>query len=166
MSRDRRCRRHHRADQMRAAAATLPAFKVAVARGSTALAWSQYVGVHAQAHRTTCLAPFESSFSENLIDAFGLGRAFYRLRARHNHGAHRAFDLVSLCHSRSRAQILNPSVGARTNKDSIDVNVFNLSVRRERHVLECAFRRATVGLALRCRRIWDLAGYRDDHART
>ena len=43
-------RRHHRTDQVGASAASLAAFKVAVAGGGAAFAGLQDVGVHAQAH--------------------------------------------------------------------------------------------------------------------
>src|SRR5215475_8949602 len=49
--------RHFRADQMRASSAALASFKVAIAGRSAALARSQDVGIHSQAHRAARLAP-------------------------------------------------------------------------------------------------------------
>src|SRR6201993_4706772 len=48
--RDRRRRRHHRTHQMCPATAPLPALEISIARGGTAFARLQDVGIHSQAH--------------------------------------------------------------------------------------------------------------------
>src|SRR6185437_13670656 len=51
---------HFRRDEVRATAAALAAFEVAIAGGSAALAGRKNVGVHAEAHGAAWLAPVES----------------------------------------------------------------------------------------------------------
>src|SRR5829696_4290680 len=66
------CRRrgHHRTHEMRASAATLTPFEVSITRRRTALARLQSIGVHAEAHRASRLAPFKTRFVENAIEPF------------------------------------------------------------------------------------------------
>ena len=74
MPRDRRRRRHRRADQMGASALPLPPLKVAVGRRSATLARLQAIIVHRQTHRATGIAPLETRRDENFIQSllFGL----------------------------------------------------------------------------------------------
>src|SRR5208337_5123952 len=60
MPSDGRCRRHHRTDQVRASSAALPPFEVSVAGRGAALSRLQDVGIHAETHGASRLAPFES----------------------------------------------------------------------------------------------------------
>src|SRR4051812_28429430 len=64
---------HRGADQVGAAAGTLPALEVAVRGAGTALTGQQEVGVHAQAHRAARVAPLEAGGGEHLVEAFGFG---------------------------------------------------------------------------------------------
>src|SRR6202034_923845 len=57
--RNRRRRRHHGADQMRAPAAPLPPLKIAVAGRSAAFSRLQNIRIHSQAHRAPGLAPLK-----------------------------------------------------------------------------------------------------------
>jgi hypothetical protein len=57
---------------MRSTAAPLASFKIAIACGSTALAFSQNVRIHSETHRTSWLAPLGSGIQENLVEAFTL----------------------------------------------------------------------------------------------
>ena len=59
---------HGGADQVGATAGALSAFEVAVARGGAALAGREDVGVHAQAHRATGVAPVEARVAEAVGD--------------------------------------------------------------------------------------------------
>src|SRR5437867_2205678 len=68
---DRGARRHRGTDEMRAAAAALPAFEIAVRRRRAALAGFEPVVVHREAHRASGLAPFETGVAENPVQAFG-----------------------------------------------------------------------------------------------
>ena len=58
---------------MRAALVALAAFEVAVGGRGATLLRLQLVGVHAQTHRTSGLAPLEASRRKDLIQALGLG---------------------------------------------------------------------------------------------
>ena len=59
---------HGGADQVRATAGALAALEVAVARRGAALAGREDVGVHAQAHRATGVAPVEARVAEAVGD--------------------------------------------------------------------------------------------------
>ena len=59
---------HGGADQVGATAGPLAALEVAVARRGAALAGRQDVGVHAQAHRATGIAPVEAGVAEAVGD--------------------------------------------------------------------------------------------------
>src|SRR4051812_10484214 len=61
---------HHRADEVRAAAAALASLEVSIARRRAALAGLQDVGVHPQTHRTSCFAPLKPGFAKNPIEPF------------------------------------------------------------------------------------------------
>src|ERR1700746_808324 len=73
-----------RADEVRAAVLALPAFKVAVAGAGAALVRGQDVGVHADAHAAAGVAPLETGFAENFVEAFFFGLRFDPARARDN----------------------------------------------------------------------------------
>src|SRR5689334_15391498 len=97
---DRRRRRHHRTHEMRAAAASLAAFEVAITRRGTTLSRLKDVGIHSQTHRTARFAPLKTGFAKNSIKSFTLGRALHFLRTRHDHRTHRRTDAITLHHPR------------------------------------------------------------------
>src|ERR1700677_3219900 len=72
---------HHGAHQVRATAAALAPFEVAVAGGRTALAGSENIRIHAQAHGAAGLTPLETGGAEDLIQSLLLGLPFDLLRA-------------------------------------------------------------------------------------
>src|SRR5579883_2468087 len=82
MSGDSGRRGHRRANQVRTSAAPLAAFEVAVAGRSAAFAGLQRIGIHAQAHRASSLAPVETGGAEDAIEPFSLGGQLHFLRAR------------------------------------------------------------------------------------
>src|SRR5690242_17937007 len=100
---------------MRAAAAPLASFEVAITRRRTTLARLQDVRIHSEAHRTTRLAPLKSRFAKDAIESFAFRRALHLLRARHHHRIHRRTDTITLHHARRRPQIFQPRVGTRTD---------------------------------------------------
>ncbi len=64
-----RCRYHDRAHQDGPPGWTsLPAFEVPVAGTGAKLVADQLIGIHGETHRTTRLAPFKTSFSEDSIN--------------------------------------------------------------------------------------------------
>src|SRR5687767_15490983 len=77
---------HRRAHQVRAPAASLPAFEVAIARRGAALAFAEDVVVHAEAHRAARLAPFEAGLGKHAIEAFALRLRLDLLRSGNDQG--------------------------------------------------------------------------------
>src|SRR5262249_47543362 len=94
--RDRSRGRHHRTDEMRAAATSLAPFEVSITRRRTTLARLKYVGVHTQTHRASRFAPLETRLVENAIEPFAFRGLLHVLRTRHNHRTHRRIDPVTL----------------------------------------------------------------------
>src|SRR5262245_42405717 len=101
---------------MRATAASLTSFKVAVARRSTTLSRLQYVGIHSQTHRTASFTPFESRFTEDFIESFLFGCLLDFLGARHDQRIHGRTDLVTLNNSSGGAQIFDACIRTRSDK--------------------------------------------------
>jgi hypothetical protein len=62
---------HDGRDEVRAALVPLAAFEVTVRRRGAALARLQLIRIHAEAHRASGLAPFETRFPEDFVEAFG-----------------------------------------------------------------------------------------------
>ena len=78
---------HDRAYQMCPAVLPLAAFEIPVRSAGGSLAGREYVRIHGEAHAATCIAPFESGVTENLVEAFG-----FRLRLDgHRAGHHQRF---------------------------------------------------------------------------
>src|SRR3954466_2872859 len=105
---DRRRRRHRGADEMGAAALSLPPLEVAVRGRGTALAGIEPVGIHAEAHRAAGLAPLEAGVAEDAVEALFLGLRLYQAGARDHH---RHTDVRSLAaalyHGGRGTQVLN-----------------------------------------------------------
>src|SRR4051812_27667266 len=97
---------------MGATATALPAFEIAVRRGSAALAGLQLVGVHGEAHGAAGLTPVEAGFLEDHVKAFILGLFLNEAGAGDDHGIDAVGNLAALGDSGGRPQILDPAVGA------------------------------------------------------
>jgi len=67
---------HDGADQVRAAVFALATFEIAVGGAGGALVRRKDVGVHANAHAATGVAPFESGFGENFVQTFFFSLGF------------------------------------------------------------------------------------------
>src|SRR6185369_12284927 len=78
---------HCGTDQMRATAASLSSFKIPIAGRSAAFARFQDVGIHAETHRATGLAPLKAGVKKDSIQPFVFRYALYILRSGHDHGA-------------------------------------------------------------------------------
>src|SRR5258706_10446786 len=144
--RNRRRRRHHGTDEMCPPTPTLPPFEIAVAGRGATLARLQNVGIHAQTHRASRLAPLESRVQKNPVQPFLFCRPLHRLRSRNHHGPYLRAHMMSSCHARCRPQIFNARVRARTDKHTVDADVFNAFSRIQPHVLQCEFSGAPVGV--------------------
>src|SRR3954468_6846654 len=91
----RRCR-HCGRDQVRASAAALAAFEVAIRRRGTPLAGRELVRVHRQTHAAARLAPFETGILEDAVEALFFGLPLYESAARNNHGVDIAGHFVAV----------------------------------------------------------------------
>src|SRR3954468_11818751 len=134
--------RHHGAHEMRAAAAPLPPFEVAVRRRRAALAGTEHIVVHAEAHRAAGVAPLEARLAEDLIEALALGLRLHALRTWDDHRAHTRRDVAPAHDARGRAQVLDARVGARAQKNTIDRQTRERCPGLESHVLERTLGRA------------------------
>ena len=150
---------------MRASAASLPAFKVAIAGRSTTFTGLQDVGIHSQTHRAAGFAPFKTSFTKDSIKSFASACRFTVC----DPGTTIArTDLLIRYPFTTRAAARRSSmraVGARADEDSIDRDICNLGARRQRHVFQRAFRRPSIRVVLDFRRVGNSCRHRHHHAR-
>src|SRR5690349_3663920 len=122
---------------MRASALALASFEIAVRGRGAALARSEAIGIHPEAHRAARLAPLESGVEEDLVQALALGLRLHQARARDDHrdtdvrGDPPAFD-----DRRGSTQILDARVGARADEYLVELDVGHARARLERHVLQ------------------------------
>ena len=119
------CGRH----QVRAPTPALTTLKVTVRGRGTPLTRCQFVLVHSQTHRTARKAPFKTGLFEDVGQAFFFGLRAHKARPLHYHRADAVFLLFAFQDRGSGTQILNPTIGARPDKDRINGN---LSQRRAR----------------------------------
>ena len=150
------CGGHHGAHQVGASASPLAPFEVAIAGGGAALAGSQDIGVHAQAHGAAGLAPVKTSGAKDFIETFLFGLLLHLLRSGNHHRTHLGMDVVSAHYFGRGAKIFNAGVGAGADEDTIDGQLFDGLARLERHVFE----RTLPGAAFRVP-----SGWRRDRAR-
>src|SRR5687767_9338490 len=85
MSGDRSGGGHRGTHEMGPASGPLPTFEVAIRSRRAAIARGKLVVVHAEAHRAARLAPFETGFGENAVEAFLLGLLLHRSRTGNDH---------------------------------------------------------------------------------
>src|SRR5436190_22514881 len=129
---------------MRASPAALPALEIAVGRRGAALAGAEHVSIHAEAHRAAGVAPFETGFAKHAIQSLALRLRLHALRSRHDHRADARRDVPAAHDASRRAQIFDPRVGARSQKDPVDGDALECRPRLETHVLERAARGLTL----------------------
>src|ERR1700751_4015455 len=97
---------------MRARALPLPADEVAVRGRGAALAGSDEVAVHADAHGATGGAPLKAGGTEDAVEPFRFGGLTDQLGARPPHGFDARCTFPSLGARGRGAQIVEPAVGA------------------------------------------------------
>ena len=124
---------------MGAATPALTAFEIAVGGRGAALAGCEDIRVHAEAHGTTGLAPFETGLEEDLIKAFFFGLRTHETGARHDHRAHTGRDLAGLRDDGSGAQVFDARVGARADEHALHRRTCNRLAAFEAHIGERAF---------------------------
>src|SRR5690606_20503498 len=102
----------------------LAADEVAVAGAGAALARGHLVGVHRKAGRAARFAPFEPGIGEDLVQPLGLCLVLHQPRSGHDDGPPYALGLVPPAKDLGGgAQVLDPAVGAASDKDVLDRNV-------------------------------------------
>src|SRR5579862_7630908 len=114
---------------MRAPAAALPAFEIAVRGRGAMLAREQLVGIHRKAHRAARLAPLKARRDEDLVETLFLGLLFDEARARHDQRVDMSRDLAALRHGGGSAQILDAAVGAGADEGALDHDLFERRAR-------------------------------------
>src|SRR5258708_28356784 len=160
-----RGRRHHGTDEMGPPASSLAAFEVAIAGGGAPLARLQDVGVNARTHGAARLRPFESGATEDAVEPFAFRIALDRLGAGDNHRPYLPADLVASDHAGGGAQVFDAPVGAGTDKDPIDVDLFNSRAGLQVHVFERAGKTLAVAFGGGLCRVGNAAGDRRNHSR-
>ena len=125
-----------RRDQVGAAALALPTLEVAVRRRRAALAGRELIGVHAKAHRASGAAPLGAGRGENRVQTLGLGLRLHPHRTGHHQHPQRRVDVPAAQHVGGRPQVLDPAVGAGSEKHGVDVDLPQRRAGRQAHVLQ------------------------------
>src|SRR5215472_15483954 len=127
-------RRHGWRHEVGAPAGALAPLEVAVAGRRRALARSQDVAVHAQAHRAARRAPLEAGVGEGPVQALGLGLGLDPGQAGHDQGPDAGADLAAAGDLGGGPQVLQPAVGARADEHRVDLDVADRGAGAEVHV--------------------------------
>src|ERR1039458_4841997 len=104
---------------MRAPAPSLAPLEVTVRGRRTALARSEDVGVHAEAHRAARHTPVEAGIAEDPIQPLGLGLRLDLLRSRHDHCADARGDLAPSHNLGGGTQVADARVRAGTDEHKV-----------------------------------------------
>src|SRR5215472_11204572 len=99
------------------AALALASLEVAIRRAGASLLRLEDIGVHAQAHAATGLAPFKAGLGEDAMQPQRFRLAFDLLRTRHHHRLDVACDLAALDDPGRGLKVKQTGVGARADKD-------------------------------------------------
>src|SRR5690554_2386778 len=130
-------RGHGRADQVGTTTKALTPFEVTVGGGRAVLTLPQLVRVHRQTHGAARLAPFKTGFDKDLVQPFGFRLRLHQTGARHYQ---RLLDvrryLATFHHLGSGTQVFDAGVGAGADKYTIQLNIGDLLVGLQSHVLE------------------------------
>src|SRR5215212_275752 len=142
-SRNRRSCGHRGRDEMRSSTWSLPALKIPIRRRGAALAGSQLVGVHAQAHRAAGGTPFEPGILEDEIEPFGLRLGTHAHRTGDDHGPHARLNLATGDDSGGETEIFDSAVRARSDEHRINRDLAHRGTGLETHVAKRAMRHLT-----------------------
>src|SRR5690554_800365 len=149
---------HGRAHQVSPPTKALTTFEVPVRGRRTMLAPPQLVGVHGQTHGATRITPFQARLDKDLVQTLLLRLRFHQSRTRNHHRLLQARRHLAAFHHRSRfAQILNPTVGTGTDKHPIQLDIGDLLVRLQAHVLKRAHNAFTLDGIFFLRRVRHIA---------
>src|SRR5258705_4377912 len=131
---DGRRRGNRRRNEMRAPTRTLPALEVPVRRRRAALAGSEDVRVHPQAHRAARVAPLEARIAEHTVEPFTLRLRLHHHRTRHHECANAGAHSAAANDVARDTKVLDARVGARAEEDGIHGDVAHRRPRSQVHV--------------------------------
>src|SRR4029078_10714217 len=145
---------------MCAYAGALPAFEIPVGRGDDALAGHDLLAAAARAHRAARLAPKKSGVNEDIPPPLPLPSPRHGPRSRHAHSLYMSADLPSHGDPRRTLDVLNPRVGAGTDKDAVDPGAGETGARGQIHIAKRTLPDCFLqpGLRGRCRNVTDDRG--------
>src|SRR5579875_656783 len=103
---------HDRADQMGPAALALPPFEITVRGAGASFARPQNIGIHAETHAASRLAPLEASFLEDAVETELFGFEFDLLRPRHDHRVDGRCDFAAFDDRGGSLQVADSRIGA------------------------------------------------------
>src|ERR1700678_2602264 len=125
MARDRGGRGHHGTHQVGTSAPALASFEVTIAGRGTALAGSENIGVHSQAHGAARFAPVKTSRPEHLVQPLFFRLPLHLLRTRNDHRAYMRMNVVPADYLGGGPEVLDAGVGAGADEDPIDGQLFD-----------------------------------------
>src|SRR4051812_23634668 len=120
MAGDSGCGGHFGADQMGATPFALPSLEVSVGCRGTPFPRLEDIRVHAEAHRAPGLPPLETGLRKDAIQPFFLRLHLHQSGTGYDDRVDTFGDLVSLSKACSSAQILDTTVRAGTDEDTVD----------------------------------------------
>src|SRR3984957_633616 len=138
MACNRRSGCHLGAQQMGARVPSLPANEIPVRGRRAALELANRFAVRAETHRATRFAPFESGLFENDVGAFPFRLRLNQAGSRNDPAAHAFMHLAACRDRRCAAQVLDPSVRAGADENTIDCNRVETVPGLEVHIFERA----------------------------
>ena len=111
--------------------------KIAITRRCTTLAGWYLVRIHAQAGRTTRLAPFKARFDEYPVKPFGFCHLLHEAAAGNDDCP---FDVIRLFavfkDGGSSAKIFNAAVGATADENIFNRYIGHRRARRQPHIIQ------------------------------
>src|ERR1700690_2419522 len=125
-----------RRGEERPTALALASFEVAVRGADAVLPGLELVAVHGDAHRAARLAPLGAGRLEDFVEAFALGLLLDLLAAGDDQDSETGRDVPAPQDRRRRAHVLDPAVGARPDKDDVELLTGDRRARLESHVSE------------------------------
>mmetsp|Transcript_26770 Transcript_26770/g.59111 ORF Transcript_26770/g.59111 Transcript_26770/m.59111 type:complete len:363 (-) Transcript_26770:390-1478(-) len=115
---------------------TLASLKVTVGGTGAALPGLKTVGVHAEAHAATRLPPVKTCLHKYLVQTLSLRLQLHDAGSRDDHGMYPLSNLAALGNLGHLPQILNSGVGARPDKNLVDLDVSHFLAGLQAHVLQ------------------------------
>src|SRR3984957_21100167 len=138
MTCDSGCGSHLGAQQMSARISSLPPYEIPVRGRRAPFELADRFAVRAEAHRATRFAPFESGLFENDVQALRFRLRLDQTGSRNDPAAHVFMHLAACRNRRCAAQVIDPSVRAGADENTIDCNRVETVPGLEVHIFERA----------------------------